>query len=50
MGLVNIEVRVGTGEGSGGGTSNAVPEPATGSMALLGMTGLAWWGRRRRAA
>ncbi len=43
-----FEVRVGTGAGSGGGASNAVLEPATTSMALLGITGIAWWGRRRR--
>ncbi len=31
-----------------GGNNNSVPEPATGGMVLLGMTGLAWWGHRRR--
>lgn len=41
-GSETVQVVVGNG-----GNNNAVPEPATGGMVLLGMTGLAWWGQRR---
>ena len=33
-----------------GGNNNAAPEPTTGGMVMLGMTGLAWLGHRRRKA